>query len=367
MEWCAPLFVLVLGWLWVFDQDLDSQTSTGKYLADSITNFPNPERGFTPCIDPPWPATPITWGFQKCEGYNYNAWTAPLNLDTLKMWRTRGHSIVMIRYHIAEFREIELSEAFLSRLNSDFEIARKAGFKLIPRFAYNWPMGGPDASVEIVLKHIEQLKTVFTQNADVINVVEFGLIGCWGEQHHSCNGLVDGMWEPNDKTWQIHTSLFNAVPTERMITVRYPFWKFRYFGGGTSDAPTSPIQESEAYTGNIKSRWGHMDDCLVCGEWNVGTWNNNRSNAQEVIDFLAKDNLYVVQGGEPGDPGTDTDPNDSDKDGYVYPNHTLCDRIRWLLKKTHWSYMNVSYGGKSTRKQTWHGKTGVVTMKLPAT
>ncbi len=135
----------------------------------------------------------------------------------------------MIRYHIAEFRNSELSAAFISRLNSDFEIARKAGFKLIPRFAYNWPMGGPDASVEIVLKHIEQLKPVFTQNVDVIHVVEFGLIGCWGEQHHSCNGLVDGMWEPNDKTWQIHSSLFQAVPTERMIMVRYPFWKFRYY------------------------------------------------------------------------------------------------------------------------------------------
>ncbi len=91
-----------------------------------------------------------------------------------------------------------------------------------------------------------------------------------------------------------------------------------------------------------------MDDCLVCGEWNVGTWNNNRSNAQEVIDFLAQDNRYVIQGGEPGDPGTDTDPNDSDKDGYVYPNHASCDRMRWLLKKTHWSYMNVSYGNKSS-------------------
>jgi hypothetical protein len=339
-------YLIFLILLFRLSLNLNAQTVTKVYLADSITNFPNPERGFAPCIDPPWPATPITWGFQECEGYTYEAWTAALNLDTLKMWRTRGNSIFMIRYHIAAFRNSELSSAFLSRLNSDFEMVRKAGLKMIPRFTYNWPMGGPDAPIEIVLKHIEQLKPVFKQNVDVIYIIDFGFIGCWGENHHSCYGLVDGMWEPNTKTWQILDSLFNAVPSERMISLRYPFWKFRYFGSGRSDKPIAPVSETEAYTGTIKSRWAHIDDCLACGEWDVGTWNNNRMNAKEVIDFLSNDNRFVNQGGEPGGL-IEGDSTDTDKDGYVTPDYSSCDRMRWILKKERWNYLNASSDNNS--------------------
>jgi len=349
------LTALVFGLLIVMATNLsDAQNKTINYTADSLTNFPNPERGFAPCIDPPWPTTPITWGFQKCEGYTYTAWTAPLNSDTLAKWRTQGYSVFMIRYHIAEFRNSELAAAFLARLNRDFELVREAGLKMIPRFTYNWPMGGPDAPLDIVLKHIQQLKPIFKQNVDVINTIDFGFIGCWGENHHSCNGLVDGMWEPNAKTWQILDSLFKAVPTERMISLRYPFWKFRYFGVDKSDTPTEPVRQSEAFTGTIKSRWAHIDDCLACGEWNVGTWNNNRNNAQEVISYLSKDNRFVNQGGEPGGL-IEGDTTDTDNDGYITPNYSACDRMRWILKTEHWSYLNVSSDNKSNSEWKKYG------------
>jgi hypothetical protein len=52
----------------------------------------------------------------------------------------------MIRYNLAEFRNSIISEEFLARLNSDFSVARKAGFKVQPRFTYNWAMCGPSLS-----------------------------------------------------------------------------------------------------------------------------------------------------------------------------------------------------------------------------
>lgn len=327
-----------------------AQVKTINFEPDYLTNFPNPERGFAPCIDPPWPKTPITWESKACDGYTYEAWTLPVDLDTLSHWRSKGYSVFMIRYHIAEFRNKELSIEFINRLNSDFATTRMAGFKMIPRFTYNWPLGGPDAPLEIVLKHINQLKSVIKQNIDVINTVDFGFIGAWGENHHSCYGLVDGMWEPNEKTWQILDTIFKAVPTERMISLRYPFWKFRYFGVDKSDIPTEPVQESEAYTGTMKSRWAHIDDCLVCGEWNVGTWNNNRNNAKEVIDFLSNENRYINQGGEPGGYIED-DNTDSDRDGYIFPNHSSCQRIISILKKERWNYLNVA--SDSTTNSEW--------------
>ncbi len=202
--------------------------------------------------------------------------------------------------------------------------------------------------------HIQQLKKVFIKNVDAIALLEFGFIGCWGEQHHSCYGLLDNMMDPNKYSWKILEALFEAVPSERMIALRYPFWKFRYFGS-VNDVPTTPLSESEAYTGTIKSRWAHHDDCLVCGEWNVGTWNTSRNNAQEIIQFLSEDNHFVFQIGEPGDPGTSRTPIDQDKDGYVLPNHASCDRMRWILEKEHWSIMNVSYGSNFNNRayQIW--------------
>jgi len=190
--------------------------------------------------------------------------------------------------------------------------------------------------------HIGQLKPVFRKNVDVITYIDLGFIGCWGEEHSSCNNLAN-FSTPNSNSWRIVESMFDAVPPERMIAIRYPRWKFRYFGL-SDETPTAPVRESEAYTGTIKARWAHHDDCLICGEWNTGTWKSLRNNAQEIIDFLGEDNLYVFQGGEPGDPGTTRTTTDEDKDGYVLPNHTSCERMRWLLEKEHWSLLNANYG-----------------------
>lgn len=334
--------IILLAAFLIITLNMEAQSRLVNYLPDTLTNFPNPERGMAPVIDPPWPTT-ITWKLKGCEGYTWTAWTDPLNRDTLKFWRQQGHSVVIIRYHIAEFRNSNLSKSFIERLNSDFAVARETGMKLIPRFTYNWPRGGPDAPLDIVLTHIGQLKPVFKKNVDVITFVDLGFIGCWGEQHHSCNGLVDGMLTPNSKSWLIVDSLFAAVPPERMIALRYPFWKFRYFGS-INDEPVPPTTESEAYTGTKKARWAHHDDCLVCGEWNMGTWNTSRNNAQEIIDFLGNDNHFVFQGGESGDPGNSSSKTDQDKDGYVYPNYTSCERMRWLLEKEHWSILSANYG-----------------------
>lgn len=340
--------ILIIAWVLICcGLYASAQIKTIEFAADTLSNFPNPERGFAPSIDPTWP-NKITWKIKDCEGYTYTEWTKPLNVDSLQSWRNQGFSVVMIRYHIAEFRNTDITEAFMNRLNQDFNAARENGFKIIPRFVYNWPMGGPDAPLEMVLKHIGQLKVFFKNNTDVITYIDLGFIGAWGEQHHSCNGLVDGMLTPNNKSWQIVDSLFSALPPQRMVAMRYPFWKFRYFGSA-DDKPTAPLSEAEAYTGSTKSRWAHHDDCLVCGEWNVGTWNTSRNNAQEIIDFLRNDNRFVFQGGEPGDPGTGDDSEDLDKDGYVLPHHTDCKRITDIFEKERWSILNASYG-ESFRK-----------------
>ncbi len=321
----------------------------------SDKNFPNPERGFATNYEAPWPQDlKIAWGFcnplpENAKKYNYNAWTEPLDLALLKSQRTQGESLAMVRYHIADFRNRPLSPKFLNRLNSDFATVRKAGMKSVIRFAYNWPMGGPDAPIDKVLLHLDQLQPILKKNVDVIAFMDAGFIGCWGEMHTSTNNLIgmdkEGNAVMNNNSRLIMDKIFAVLPQERMVAVRYPRYKFDYFGA-KNWRPIVPIKSSEAFNGSKKARWGQHDECLVCGEWNASTFWSPRKNAQEIKEFLNQDNRYVVQSGEPGDIPDKRSEVDQDKDGYT-SNYESCDRVLNIFKQMRWSTINGGFNPAS--------------------
>jgi hypothetical protein len=329
----------------------------------SDKNFPNPERGFAAIYDPPWPQDLKTpWGFcnltkEKSEQYTYTAWTEPLNLELLKSQRDQGISLAMVRYHIAEFRNKPLSEEFLNRLDKDFATVRRAGLKSVIHFAYNWPMGGPDAPIDRVLLHLDQLKPVLQKNVDAIAFMDAGFIGCWGEWHTSTNNLIgmDKNFQAvmNDNSRLIIDKLFEVLPKERMVAVRYPRYKFDYFGSKDSQ-PIAPLKASEAFNGSKKARWGQEDDCLVCGEWNASTYWSPRQKAEEIQNFLNQDNRYVVQSGEPGDIPDKPSKIDQDGDGYK-DNYDSCDRVLHIFSKMRWSTINSGFnpGSPTSAYKRW--------------
>jgi Domain of unknown function (DUF4832)/Domain of unknown function (DUF4874) len=321
----------------------------------SDQNFPNPERGFTTVYDPPWPQDLKTpWGFcnleqENAKKYTYTAWTEPLKLESLKSQRDRGISVALVRYHIADFRNKPLSPAFLSRLDRDFATVRKAGLKSAIRFVYNWPLGGPDAPIDRVLLHLDQLKPVLKRNVDAIAFMDAGFIGCWGEWHTSSNNLI-GMDKNvqaimNNNSRLIIDKIFAVLPQERMVAVRYPRYKFDYFGSKDSQ-PIAPLPASEAFTGSRKARWGQGDDCLVCGEWNASTYWSPRQNAKEIQTFLNQDNRYVLQSGEPGDIPAKPAETDEDRDGYK-DNYDSCDRVLNIFSNMRWSTISGGFNPKS--------------------
>ena len=347
-------FILTLSGIIMLNSFADSQskaidgmtstTVTNTYKT-SNENFPNPERGFATAYEPPWPEK-VTWGLCEAtdDNYSYTKMNGPLELASLKADRANNISLALVRYHIAKYRNQPLSSDFLELLRKDFRTARQAGVKLVIRFSYNWPMGGHDASVDQVLMHLDQLKPVIQDNVDVIAFMEAGFIGCWGEWHHTTNQLINDEegYSINQNSRKIIDKIFEILPPERMVAVRYPRHKFQYFGS-ENWKPTAPLTESEAFNGSKKARWAHHDDCLVCGEWNYGTYWSPRKNGSEVRDFLSQDNRYLVQSGEPGDPGQLKDTEDEDQDGYTLGEHDSCSRIVELSSKLHWSVLNVNY------------------------
>ena len=324
---------------------------TVVYVA-SGENFANPERGLASSRLPPDP-NPITWdpcgSGNNFTAYDYTEWTPALRLDELAADRAQGRSLVFMRYHIAEFRDTPLSDAFLARLDQDFATARAAGFKIVPRFAYNYFTGGPDAPLERVLGHLDQLAPVLQRNADVLAFMELGFIGCWGEMHSSSNALVDptGL---NDATRAILEKAFAVVPRERMIAIRAPASKFQFFGNDAL-VPIEPLTDAQAFDGSVQARWGQHEDCLVCGEWNWGTWLSPPDDPFAVRRFLHADNLYVVQGGEGGTPGP-PQPPDVDRDGYT-SDYDACRRVMPAFEDSRWSALNGGY-----RANSWFGAAG---------
>jgi hypothetical protein len=319
------------------------------YYPGTDEDFANPERGFASSRLPPDPK-PITWdpcgSGNNFTAYDYDVWTPALRLQDLLADRADGRSLVYMRYHIAEFRDAPLSDAFLARVDQDFATARTAGFKIAPRFAYNYFTGGPDAPLDRVLQHLDQLAPVFRRNVDVLAYLELGFIGCWGEMHTSSNGLIgpDGL---NSATRAILEKAFAVVPAERMIAIRYAGYKFQFFGNSTQQ-PIAPLDDATAFDGSIRARWGEDDDCVVCGEWNWGTWSSPPDDPYAVRRFLHDDNRYVVQEGEAGQPGP-PQPPDADRDGWT-SDYDACARVLPIFEQGRWSALNGGY-----RANTWFG------------
>jgi hypothetical protein len=323
-----------------------SASRTITYAA-SNQDFANPERGFAYENDVPWPDK-VTWDFcgqgNNFTAYNYTAWNTPLNAAFLASERAQGRSLVTSRYHIADFRNRDLTPEYVAFLERDFATARDAGVKIHLRFAYNYPFGGPDAPLAVVLRHIDQLKPVFQNNKDVIAFVNAGFVGCWGEWHDSSNGLAypnDGAGSATDgritpAQFQIIDKLLEALPRDRMMTLRYPRHKFNYFGS-TDLTPIANLTEGEAFGGSNRARIGFEDDCFVCNATHGGSYWNPRGDFTETPNFLKGETAYVVQGGEPGDPES-TDPSQP-------PNPTSplssCAAVETLFREQHWSLVGL--------------------------
>ncbi len=321
----------------------------------SLETFPNPERGTVAGHTVGWPLSAdgkdlATWDFCG-SGNNFSAYkddrlTAPLQLNELQNYRRNNQTLIYVGYHLFLFRDKPLPQTFLQQFHADMATARTAGIKVIPTFAYNFAKGGPDAPLARVLEHLDQLEPYLKQDKDVIAFAKFGWIGCWGEMHTSSNNLVDEQGI-NDNTRKITEKWLEVMPKERMITVRYPRYKFQYFGNA-DQSPIAPITANEAFQGTPRSRLALNDECLNCGEWNAGTWWSTKKDAKGMRDFLVQESRYILHAGEV-DEQLNSAKGDEDGDGWT-SNYDACERMTKLFADQHMSVVD-SEGGSSFASQ----------------
>jgi hypothetical protein len=255
----------------------------------------NPERGFY-------------------EQFTAGSEGKPVSLDALKQLHSQGLSLLLRLYYLETFRETELSPQQLSLIDADFRTIREAGCKCILRFAYSRNLGQPDAPLEQVRKHIEQLKPVLHANADVIAVMQAGFIGAWGEWHGSTNGL-----ETSEAMRAIADGLLDALPTSRCIQVRTPAYKRLIVGDD------SYLTVETAFNGTPRARIGHHNDCFLADESDVGTY--DRSRLEWDKRYVTLDTRFVPMGGETCLPSEFTE--------HQY--------ARRELARMHWTYLNRGF------------------------
>lgn len=324
-------------------------TDTVTYI-ESAEDFPNPERGF--------------YRYAETSVKNYHS----LDVNQMKTWRDllqadggnyKIYSTLVYRGIVLEgFTDKALTADVLDKIKNDFAAAREAGVKLILRFAYTVsthsgvcpegficpPYG--DASKNIVLQHISQLKPLLQANADVIACMQMGFIGTWGENFYSDHfgdPSSNGRGKLIDKNWmdknEVLKALLDALPADRMIQVRTPQMKQRFVYGVNAATNSEALTESEAYAATSKARIGFHNDCFLSSPDDYGTYDdygNSSSphvNAYSILhNYAMLDGKYVPVGGETCD------------DTYSPQNNCeTAGKAQTEMRNMHYSFLNCAY------------------------
>jgi hypothetical protein len=285
-----------------------------SYTASSA-NIPNPERGFDWMTD--CRANPI--GVAQMQ--NYRA--------------TSGHSVVHCMWYLRDFKSSPISSTVLSQLSTQLDNVRAAGFKVILRFAYT-DTDTNDAPLSVVSNHLDQMASILQKNSDIITTVQAGIIGQWGEMQASANfgGPSTSTDWANRKA--VIDKLLSVLPANRMVSVRTPQFKSNPYG-------STPLSQSEAYTGTSRARVGFFDDCLISSPNDWGTFTSAAD-----LPFLQNDSKYVTTSGETCALATDND----------------CSNALSSLASRHWTHLHEGYNSNVITKWDSQGCLPTIRQKL---
>jgi hypothetical protein len=227
-------------------------------------------------------------------------------------------SLVYSYVMLDRFRDGDIDADHLTRIRDALDVARRAGFEVVLRFAYNlgpYPDPDPDAPLSRIQRHLEQLAPILRENVDVLAVVQAGFIGAWGEWHSSTHDLDA---DPAARRAVVE-ALLSALPPSRSTQVRYPPYIGELEGG-------SPLDATRAWTGTFESRIGYHNDCFVSSDTDVGTYPEDAVDRWKT--FLDAHTAFVPVGGETCDP---------------FPPRSACASTLAEMERHHYSFINRDY------------------------
>lgn len=255
-------------------------TITFRYLADLTSVFPNPERGWHNRRD--------------VDGRGNND-----DRDFSDV-RAAGHTLVHSYLRLDDFKNTDIiPQSYLKDLQEALDAIRKYGLKIILRPTHVWNES-PTVPESRILKHLEQLNAVISKNADVINHLEAGFLGKWGEWHSGLytelSNRADG-----DTRYRIIKKILDTTPETIPLAMRYPM----HIREILDELPV-PVG-SEPLTQVQRDRIGHHGDCFLYNEHDRGTyarlvlWFGNQTLEQQkqyTFDLITSYGGNRIVGGE---------------------------------------------------------------------
>ena len=195
-------------------------TFRGIYADDpaGTEGLHNPERGFRLEVALDVTEKNYVWAPDK-----YPDITSYLEEEAEK-YASDSISLVQTYFYLTGAVGKALTADDFNTMDIFFDKLRELGMKAVLRFAYETQFMGRAATgptLDDIIRHTEQLKPFLAKNKDVIQVVQAGMIGAWGEWHSSFHGL-----ERSDETKRtILQHICRMTPEGRYIQIRVPEYK----------------------------------------------------------------------------------------------------------------------------------------------
>lgn len=295
--------------------------SSVTYTVDSETIFPNPERGFITMLD-----HQLSQTNPHCVVGEESTLDSHMSKDKI--------SIVLVHYYLDNYRSTStIPNKVLQGFDEDMQVLRSKGLKAIVRFSYTsstytnkGKQSAKDAPLNIVKSHIEQYKSHWQANSDVIFVFQAGIVGAWGEWYYTDN-FGNQESEMNSSRREVVDALLEAVPADRMIQLRTPLFKTGYIGD------TQPLTADEAFSGSPRARLGQHNDAFLYDYDNMGTYADTATQKP----WLAQETLYVPIGGE-------TDITDVS----LAENWATYEKTTAEMSRLHWTFIQSGYATQTT-------------------
>lgn len=258
---------------------LYGQQINSEYLI-SAEEIANPERGWYD-------------DYYSFSGISSTSEYLPLTADELTTYRElSGITLILRLFYLHQFVDDEkISEEYLALMQADFDAIRAAGVKCVIRFAYSNSLDNEtwDTTPEIVLKHIESVAPVLSNNSDVIAAVQAGFVGVWGEWYYTEN-FAGNNYSPSEEDLVNRRAVVNALleGLPESITVQ----------GRTPNIMKSaletdePISSEEAFSGSDKARLGHHNDCFLANVSDQGTYIQLTAD----LEYLNETTKYTIAG-----------------------------------------------------------------------
>ena len=258
--------------------DPPSGTTVPLSFTESSADIANPERGF-----------------YDHNSFHYRDGATPSSLYN----KQSGNTLVLALFYLEDFIDQEhISSTVVSKMRTVFNNIRSAGRKAVVRFAYTSDenVTPHEATIDNILNHIADVKDVLQDNADVIYVVQAGFIGTWGEWYYvnpeSFPALTFTGTKVNnfENRARVVDALLDAVPENRQVAMRTPFYKRYYLSPDNINA----WEEVNAFDGtDPNSRLSFHNDGYLANSTDIGTFKSTLDHT-----MWEQQCPYMIIGGE---------------------------------------------------------------------